>query len=345
MNEVLIMTTQQGKILFNISFWLILWLFFFLSILQFEELQEALKISSIIIFPLILPVYIHDYVFDYFILRKKYVLYLFILTVLAVFFGYINSQVQFVLNLKGESNAYVTLLFFMLFYTGAKYARIGALQQMKLKEEESKRLKAEMELKEMEAKQASAELDLLKSQVNPHFLFNSLNSIYSLILDKSEIASDTVLELSDLMRYLLESSKKRKVLVKHEIKFLQNYIELEKIRLGKKANVEYKFINDYDGKIISPMLLIPFIENCFKHGISAISKDNEIVVSINLHNKILSLKTINNIAPKRISSYERKVKTGIENVKKRLQLLYPKRHELIINATDKQYLVSLKIEI
>lgn len=185
----------------------------------------------------------------------------------------------------------------MILYTGAKYFRIGTIQRMKLKEEEEKRIKIEMELKEMEAKQAHAELDLLKSQVNPHFLFNSLNSIYSLILNNSEISGDAVLKLSDLMRYLLESSKKRKVLVKHEIQFLENYIELEKIRLGKKCNVSSSFKGDFHGKIISPMLLIPFIENCFKHGISVSSSENNIEISIKIKENRLLLHTKNNVAP------------------------------------------------
>ena len=197
----------------------------------------------------------------------------------------------------------------------------------------------------MEAKQAHAELDLLKSQVNPHFLFNSLNSIYSLILDNSEIASDAVLKLSDLMRYLLESSKKRKVLVKHEIQFLKNYIELEKIRLGKKGEVNYSISGDFDGKIISPMLLIPFIENCFKHGISALASENLIDISLCMEKNSLTLNAVNNIAPKRISDNSRKGKTGIQNVKKRLQLLYPKRHALTIDTSNNQYLVNLRIDI
>lgn len=339
------MKLSKGDILFNIGFWLFIWAIFFFSLLSQTSFEEALFISSIVVLPLIIPVYIHNYLFDHFIIRKQYVLYFTTTAIVVVFFGYLIDQLQEFLEPEGESETYGALLFFMIFYTGAKYARIGTKQQIRIKEEESKRIKAEIELKEMEAKQAHAELDLLKSQINPHFLFNSLNSIYSLILDNSNIASDAVLKLSDLMRYLLESSKKRKVLVKHEIQFLENYIELEKIRLGKKAAVEYKIEGDYHGKIISPMLIIPFIENCFKHGISTLTSENKINISIQLIENNLIVKTQNNIAPKRISSNEKQVKTGIENVKRRLNLLYNNRHLLQIHVNDKEYQVDLKIEL
>ena len=114
------------------------------------------------------------------------------------------------------------------------------------------------------------------------------------------------MKLSDLMRYLLESSQKRKVLVKNEFEFLQNYINLEKIRLGKKAQVKSSLKGDMSGKIISPLLLIPFIENCFKHGISVNSTENEIELSVWTGENKVNLKTENNIAPVRISPASKK---------------------------------------
>jgi len=339
------MKIKQSEILFNIGFWLFIFLIFFFSLWSHGPVDEAIIISSVVILPLIIPVYIHSFIFDYFIIRKKYIFYILSTAIIVAFFGYLIDQLQEILIPEGDSENFGALLFFMIFYTGAKYARIGTKQQIKIKEEESKRIKAEMELKEMEAKQAHAELDLLKSQINPHFLFNSLNSIYSLILDNSETAADAVLKLSDLMRYLLESSKKRKVLVKNEIQFLENYIELEKIRLGKKATVNYNINGDFHGKIISPMLIIPFIENCFKHGIGTLTSENIIDISIELIQNTLHVKSQNNIAPQRISSNDKKVKTGIENVKRRLTMLYEKRHDLTIEITDKKYKISLKIEL
>ena len=333
------------KILFNIGFWLFLWLIFAFSIMRFESAAESILIASLIVFPLIIPVYIHDFIFDYFIIKKQYIPYLLSTAFLVMFFGYIISEFQHYLEPVGSSETYGALLFMMILYTGARYFRIGTQQRMRLKEEEEKRIKAEMELKELEAKQSQAELNLLKSQVNPHFLFNSLNSIYSLILNNSDISADAVMKLSDLMRYLLESSKKRKVLVKHEFEFLQNYIALEIIRLGNKAQLSSNFKGDLSGKIIAPLLLIAFIENCFKHGISVNSKANKIDISVELNKNTVLLHTRNNVAPQRINPLTKKSGTGIENVKKRLELLYPGKHKLKINNDEKKFIVNLLIEI
>jgi len=301
-------------------------------------------IASIIVFPLIIPVYIHNFLFEYFIFRKQYILYFLSTLAVIAFFGYIINELQQFAEPEGSSEAYVALLFIFVLYTGARYFRMGALQQMRIKEEEKKRIKVEMELKEMEAKQASAELNLLKSQVNPHFLFNSLNSIYSLILSNSDIAADAVMKLSDLMRYLLESSTKRKVLVSYEFEFLQNYIDLETIRLGKKVTVVSSFEGDVSGKIISPLLLIPFVENCFKHGISIMSSDNNIEISLIMTGNKLMLRTVNKLVPDRKGNIK-KSGTGIENVKKRLQLLYAGKHQLDINKDGEKFMVDLSIEI
>lgn len=322
-----------------------MWLIFAFSIMRFESAGESFWIASLIVFPLIIPVYIHDFIFDYFIIKKQYIPYLLSTTFLVMFFGYIISEFQHYLEPVGSSETYGALLFMMILYTGARYFRIGTQQRMRLKEEEEKRIKAEMELKELEAKQSQAELNLLKSQVNPHFLFNSLNSIYSLILSNSDISANAVMKLSDLMRYLLESSKKRKVLVKHEFEFLQNYMDLEIIRLGKKAQVSSNFKGDFSGKIIAPLLLIAFIENCFKHGISVNSKENKIDISVELNGNTVLLHTRNNVAPQRINPSTKKSGTGIENVKKRLELLYPGKHQLEIKTDEKEFVVNLSIEI
>jgi len=174
---------MSKKIVFNVGFWLFLWLIFALSMIRFEPVGQSFKIAALIIFPLVIPVYIHDYLFDFFIIKKRYVLYVICTAGLVLFFGYIIREFQRYIEPTGSSETYFSLLFIMIFYTGARYFRIGTQQQMRLKQEEERRIRAEMELKELEAKQAQAELNMLKSQVNPHFLFNSLNSIYSLIID------------------------------------------------------------------------------------------------------------------------------------------------------------------
>ncbi len=336
---------MKKNILFNLGFWLLLWLIFAFSIMRFKSNMDSIRIASLLIFPFIIPVYIHDFIFDYFVIRKKYILYLLSTVALILFFGTIVSQFQRYFDESGNAETYGSLLLLMLLYTGAKYFRIGTKQRILLKEEGERRIKAEIELKEMEVKRSQAELNLLRSQVNPHFLFNSLNSIYSLILSNSDIAADVVMKLSDLMRYLLESSKKRKVLVKHEFDFLKNYIDLEIIRLGNKARVNYSFTGDLSGKIISPLLLIAFIENCFKHGIGVDPKENKIEINVEVVGNTIKLHTSNFIAPQRINPSNRKSGTGIDNVKKRLELLYAEKHQLEIINITKEFVVNLAIEI
>lgn len=335
---------MTNKIIFNLGFWMFIWMIFAFSMIRFEPIGYSMMLASIIVFPLIIPVYIHNFLFNYFIFKKQYILYFLSSIAVIAFFGYIIKKFQQFVEPEGSSETYAILLFIFVLYTGARYFRMGALQQMQIKEEEKKRIKAEIELKDMEAKQASAELNLLKSQVNPHFLFNSLNSIYSLILSNSEIAADAVMKLSDLMRYLLESSTKRKVLVSYEFEFLQNYIDLETIRLGKKVTVNSNLEGDVSGKIISPLLLIPFVENCFKHGISVISSDNNIEISVIIDREKLMLRTVNKLIPDRKGSIK-KSGTGIENVKKRLQLLYSDKHQLDIINDGKKFIIDLSIEI
>ncbi|MAE09033.1 MAG: hypothetical protein CL661_09775 [Bacteroidetes bacterium] len=336
---------MRKKVAFDIGFWVFLWLLFSFSFMRFQPIVQSFGTAALVIFPFTIPIYIHYYIFGYFIMRKQYILYLLSTTFLVVFFGYLIGEFQHYMDPDGEAETYGAILLFMLLYTGAHYFMTGTQQRMKIKQEEDRRANIEMELRELESKQAIAELDLLKSQVNPHFLFNSLNSIYSLIITDSATASDAVLKLSDLMRYILDSSKKRKVLVKHEIQFIENYVDLEKIRLGSKAKVSYKFGGDMGGKIISPMLLIPFVENCFKHGIGVHYSENKIDVALEMSDNTLILNTSNNIAPKRINPDRKKSGTGIENVRKRLNLLYPQKHDLEIEIKDNKYEVILKLDI
>ena len=121
---------------------------------------------------------------------------------------------------------------------------------------------------ELEKRQLATELRFLRSQVSPHFFFNTLNNIYALTLTKSNRAPEVVLKLSELMRYLLYATDKRKQSLKNEIECLQNYIDLERIRFDDSLEIDIGISGDMEGKKISPMLLIPFVENCFKHGAS-----------------------------------------------------------------------------
>lgn len=186
------------------------------------------------------------------------------------------------------------------------------------------------------------EMKLLKAQLNPHFLFNSLNNIYALSLDSLPETSDTILKLSELMRYQLQSSKKQTVLLEDELNFIRNYIDLEKIRLTEKSDVQLHIEGEPFKAEIAPMLLIPFIENSFKHGINTI-QDNYVHIFLHINDNHLSFDIQNSIPPqknKRIST-----KIGLDNTQRRLDLLYKNRYDLKINAENNTFKVHLELAL
>ena len=183
-----------------------------------------------------------------------------------------------------------------------------------------------------------SELMLLRQQVNPHFLFNTLNNIYSLVYKKADIAPDSVLKLSSIMRYMLYDSNTDFVDCKEEIDYLTNYIELEKLRLVNKENVILLVDGDCSNCKIAPMLFIPFIENAFKHG----NQKNEISIKISFADNKINLHCSNIISDK-TASKDSCGGIGLTNVKRRLNLIYPNKHNLKIETVENSYVVDLRV--
>ena len=179
--------------------------------------------------------------------------------------------------------------------------------------------------------------------MNPHFLFNSLNSIYALSRQQSPETPDVVMQLSELMRYQLESSKKDMVLLKEELEFIENYLLLEEKRLSKRCSIEFSIDGDVLGLKIAPMLLIPFVENAIKHGAQSTNEQSTISVSATVKNSTLHF-LIANSKPKMVTTSKRKG-LGLDNVKRRLKLLYPDAHTLEIDDRKKEYEVNLHIDL
>lgn len=197
-------------------------------------------------------------------------------------------------------------------------------------------------IKEQEAERTKSELNLLKMQVNPHFLFNTLNNIYSLTLSKDDRAATAVLKLSELMRYQLEQSNYEKAPIEKEINFIQSYVELQRIRLSEKACIEFNCTEINYQMQIAPLVLITFIENAFKHGISSHEK-NKIEIRISSTGTDLELIVKNSVFSN--LNEEAPSGLGLENVKRRLHLIYPNKHTLNINQSSSTFEVSLKIDL
>lgn len=187
-----------------------------------------------------------------------------------------------------------------------------------------------------------AELKLLKSQMNPHFLFNSLNTLYALLSEKEvEKAEDAILKLSDILRYSVYQVNNPKVTLADEITYIKNYIALQELRLAGKVTVTFKCTAEKNNLFIEPMLLIPFVENAFKHGVSY-TNDSSIHIKLNVKEKELNFyvrNTINEI-PKKTNEYSG---VGINNVVSRLKLLYPNNHKLQVERINGFYSVFLTI--
>ncbi|WP_422080929.1 sensor histidine kinase [Ulvibacterium sp.] len=194
-------------------------------------------------------------------------------------------------------------------------------------------------LKMLKADKARAELALLTSQINPHFFFNTLNNLYGLVVEKSEKAPEVVLKLSDMMRYTIYQGKEDFVLLKDEINYLENYIELHKIRYQKEVEIRF----DYDvreGLKVAPLLFIILLENALKHGVEPLTEDAYIHLDLKtLDNQIL-FTIANNYEP---NAPQENAGIGLDNLKKRLAHIYPNRHELKIEKTEGIYRARLNL--
>lgn len=204
-------------------------------------------------------------------------------------------------------------------------------------------IQAERTKEQIVHEQLNTELSFLKSQVNPHFFFNTLNNIYSLAVMQSDKTAPAVLKLSSIMRYMLTEVQEDKTLLENELNHIKNYIELQQERLTDKVKLSFDIQGSTKGKYISPLLFIPFIENAFKYGVS--TKDNsEIDIHFIVKENSISLNVLNTIVPHSCQK-QQTTGTGINNVKRRLDLLYPNKHSLLVKETDKLFTVNLEINL
>ncbi|WP_392346384.1 sensor histidine kinase [uncultured Polaribacter sp.] len=198
-------------------------------------------------------------------------------------------------------------------------------------------------IENLQAIQLKTELQFLKAQIQPHFFFNTLNNLYALTLEKSPQAPEVVLKLSKIMEYVLYDAKEPKVKLLNEIIYIQNYIDLERLRYGKRVNVQVNMQGNIEDHTITPLLLLPFIENCFKHGAIENNELNVLIAFEVTHKNVLNFSVINNYN----MSTQNKKKHGIgnENVLRRLELLYRDNFTLVIKTEKQNYIVTLSLQL
>jgi len=296
---------------------------------------KTLKLSAVMHSCWVLAFYLNTFIFITRLLYQRKVV-LFILANLSLFTGilFLNRWLYHLLIFEQPyvfSKAIifngVLFLFFVLISVAFKTV--------------SDRIKMERIAKERESENLKTELSFLRSQISQHFLFNVLNNIVALVRLKSDMLESTILKLSSLMQYMLYETDEDKVLLKSEVDYLQSYTDLQQLRFGDRLTLQIDLQVAEDWHAIEPMLLIPFIENAFKHGTGMIN--NPIIY--------ISLTAVNNelnfmVKNKYVDEDKAKDKVsgiGLANAKRRLELLYGKNHNLKIDKTDTWFTVALKL--
>jgi two-component system LytT family sensor kinase len=270
--------------------------------------------------------------------KKKFRLYALILVPTIILFGVGKYGIallfkSFILVEKGHTtsfgmyflNTLFSSLIFIFLSTVLKFTLDWFLNERVQRDLENQRL--------------TAELSFLKSQINPHFLFNSLNTIYSLAYQRSETTPEAVLKLSEIMRYMLYECNDNKVDLDKELKYLQNYIDLQKIRFGNKAFIDYSVMGEVDHQRIVPLILISFVENAFKHGV-ANDPEHPIVLALTVTDCKLNFYVHNK---KHQHNRDAAGGIGLNNVQRRLNLLYPGKYTLTIRNEVDTYSSELSL--
>jgi sensor histidine kinase YesM len=284
------------------------------------------------------------------LIKEKYIAFTFSLLValfvsIIIFFSsfrFINPYIRIafglpprVLPIKELITHSLDLVLFNCPTIGGIAVGIKLLKYWWLKQKESQQLATA---------KASAELQLLKAQVHPHFLFNTLNNIYSFTLSASPEAPELVKKLSDILRYIIYECNQPGVPLKKELSMIQDYMSLENIRYGEQMDMQVAIRDDDSGKMIAPLLLIPFVENSFKHGASKMLSKPRVILDITISNETLYFK-LSNSKPKEYIIRHNAGGIGLVNVQKRLQLLYPGRHTLLMTEEQEYFTVILEIDL
>lgn len=198
--------------------------------------------------------------------------------------------------------------------------------------------------REVENEKLTAELNFLKAQINPHFLFNTLNNLYYLVYTKSDNATEVIAKLSQMMRYMIYDSNHPKVKLSKEIEYMQNYVDLERLRLNNEIPVRFEISGPTDGVEIVPLIFITFLENAFKHGVSNNRPGSWVDIRIDLKGSTC-IYTVENSKLDKSPNANGKSGIGLQNVQRRLELSYPARHELVMRDLPDRYSVQLKIDL
>ena len=200
-------------------------------------------------------------------------------------------------------------------------------------------------LQQVEKEKVELELKSLKMQINPHFLFNSLNSVYAMALVKSDKTAASVLELSNLLRYMIYEVGDKRVSLEKEVEIIQGYLDLQRLRSDASTEVNFKIEGDLKGKMIAPLLFFPLIENSFKHGVKGVSDSAFVHMHLKCSNDQIDFSIVNNKGEIDDMEAGQYGGIGLQNVSSRLALIYPKKHEFKVEDEQGKFSVHLTIKL
>ena len=317
----------------------------------FDDYEYSIK-SNLVEFPIhIILCYFHLYwLIPRLLSKKKITLYIIGLFVSVLVMSFVKILLTYGLvttNIWPESAYEETNLFGLSYiitvYVGELYI-VGVTAAIKLMID---RLKERDAQRELEKNSLETELAYLKSQIQPHFFFNTLNSLYALTLEKSELAPNTILKLSNLMSFVIYRAKADVVSLMETVTHMKNFIELEKIRFGSKLNIDFEISGELDGKI-PPLILSPFVENSIKHG--GLSPEGTIDINIRLHvqEKTLIFEVENWLKNYKDSEENERLNgegIGLENTIRRLKLLYKDNYQLDIDQINDKFKIHLTLPL
>ncbi|MES2519162.1 MAG: sensor histidine kinase [Bacteroidota bacterium] len=338
---------QRHRILLiHLSFWCVYFSFFFYQITfshrgeETDYVRAFFDASTQMIFMAVLSYLNYFYWLPRFLLHKNigryllefFVPFIFIVTLHIYLKRFIYAELgdvkHFLYSSKFIFQHAMITLFIAIFVGMLKFAEDW--------------LELEAKRKEVENEKLTAELTFLKAQINPHFLFNTLNNLYYLAFTNSPNTTEVIAKLSQMMRYMIYDSNNVKVLLSKEIEYIENYISLEKLRLNNQIPIQFEVSGQVGQAQIVPLILITFLENAFKHGVSNNSTDAYILVSLSVQNQEL-IYTVEN--SKLTSSNHEKSGIGLQNVSRRLDLSYANKYQLEVMDDENSYKVCLTLDI
>lgn len=330
--------------LHHVFFWMLVFgLWYFLRYDDYSSQARAFKITLVKVIDLALMIYITNFLFIPKLLYKRKYFWFFLCFVVLIFsssllkmniLGRIQNNPE-LFSFKGnlKDRIYDNVLpHFFLVIAGMAVKLVSDYAEIQRR------------MVEMAKEKAEAELNFLKSQINPHFLFNSLNSVYFLIEKDNTDARTALHKFSDMLRYQLYEASGDRLAIEKEIAYLRDYVDLQKLRREKQDEVEFICTPDVKGFTIEPLLLIPFVENSFKHlSHFGTDKKNKVRIEASRMNGEFRFSVANTIEFKSLKDPVGGI--GLKNVKRRLELLYPGKHVLDINEDKDLFTVNLKIKI